>query len=101
MGEKDSTIIAIDPRYQAVARSGSQARIHFVLEKFPKRGLTLSEVAELTGLKESSTYVALRDLFRAQVVKETRTQQTRIYQLIPKADIAVKGLEKSKRSISE
>lgn len=76
MEAKEYSTIAIDPRDKAIARSGSQARTHFVLEKFPGRGLTINEIAELTGLKKSSAYVATRDLFNAQKCEKIQSKGT-------------------------
>lgn len=91
MSEKDSNIVALDPRHQRALNS---------LRENP-RGLTLRDIAEITGMSDLSCYVALRDLFNAQEVVEVRAKGENLYMLKQKFDIAVAGLEKSKRSISE
>jgi len=65
----ESIIVALDPfTEKTVARSGAMSRVHFALSRHPE-GLSLSEIAEITGLKPSTIDKhGVRNLFNFQVV---------------------------------
>jgi len=79
-------VIVLDtPLKQKIMQSGTLARTYLALQDNPK-GLTISEVAEITGLAENSVYVhGVRELFNAQVCDritlETKNERRTVYRL--------------------
>lgn len=100
--EKDASSVAIDPVIDSlIAKSGSISRVYYTLERSPK-GLTIQDVAKLTGLSETTCYIRVRQLFNAQKVQEIRRDNVRLYRLRPldQGDIAVLN-DSKKRSLQE
>jgi len=95
-------IVALD---SGVARSGSKAQIHYALEQGERRGcrgLTLEEIADITGLTPGTTYVRLRELFHASVVEEIRTSEQRVYRLAEsKQDLSIASPEARPTSLED
>lgn len=89
---KEESVVAIDSR---IAQSGSKAQIYYVLERKPL-GLSIEDIAQITGLTPTTCYIRIRELFNAQMVKETRTQQTRTYQIIPRPEIIINSDSKQR-----
>ena len=79
-----------------IAGSGSAARVHYALSSHPE-GLSIQDIAEITGLKKSTIYVkGVRELFNCQMLEEIRRPQRTIYRLIPRAGLSTAGRHKVK-----
>jgi len=101
-GKEKDLIIALDSN---VAKSGSKAQIYYALEQGERqgcRGLTLEEIAKITGLTPSTTYTRLRELFHASVVEEIRTSEQRVYRLAEsKQDLSIASPEARPTSLED
>lgn len=93
--EKDQSVVVIDSR---IAQTGSVAQIYYVLERRPQ-GLSLEDVAKITGLTPTTCYIRIRELFNAQMVEEVRRHDTRIYKLTRPEIVVLR--DTSKRSLTE
>lgn len=69
---------------RTVGHSGSISRVHWALSVHPE-GLTLKEIAEITGLAESTIRIhGIRNLLNFQIAREVNDKRRGIiYNLVP------------------
>jgi hypothetical protein len=94
--DRKQSTVARDPVEKTVAECGSTARVHYALSRHPE-GLSIQDMAEITGLKKSTVYVkGVRELFNCQMLEEVRGPKRRVYRLISRADISAQGHDEVK-----
>jgi len=95
MSEERSIIVALD-RYteKTIAHSGAMSRVHFALGRRP-RGLTLEEIAAITGLASSTIRIhGLRNLFHFQMVDKFEDENRGTVYTLPRVDISIMSPER-------